>query len=82
MTATETPGIQRLATSLLLTSGEGGIRTPGTLSCTQHFQCCTINHSATSPFSVPEFYSIFGEKPEASSQEPEESWHTSFRKDV
>ena len=30
-------------------SGEGGIRTPGTVSRTQHFQCCTIGHSATSP---------------------------------
>ena len=36
------------------TSGEGGIRTRGPLSRTQHFQCCTIGHSATSPdhFSV------------------------------
>ena len=30
-------------------SGEGGIRTPGPLSETQHFQCCTIGRSATSP---------------------------------
>ena len=30
-------------------SGEGGIRTPGTISGTQHFQCCTIGRSATSP---------------------------------
>ncbi len=30
-------------------SGEGGIRTPGPVTGTQHFQCCTIGHSATSP---------------------------------
>ena len=30
-------------------SGEGGIRTLGPVSRTQHFQCCTIGHSATSP---------------------------------
>ena len=30
-------------------NGEGGIRTPGTVSRTQHFQCCTIGRSATSP---------------------------------
>ena len=29
--------------------GEGGIRTPGTVAGTQHFQCCTIGHSVTSP---------------------------------
>ena len=34
-------------------SGEGGIRTPGTVTGTQHFQCCTIGHSATSP--LPSF---------------------------
>jgi hypothetical protein len=31
------------------TGGEGGIRTPGTLASTQHFQCCTFGHSVTSP---------------------------------
>ena len=30
-------------------SGAGGIRTLGTLSRTQHFQCCTIGHSVTAP---------------------------------
>ena len=30
-------------------SGEGGIRTPGPISETQHFQCCTIGRSVTSP---------------------------------
>ncbi len=38
-------------------NGEGGIRTPGPVARTQHFQCCTIGHSATSPdvclFSAP-----------------------------
>ena len=31
-------------------SGEGGIRTPGPVSRTQHFQCCTIGRSVTSPW--------------------------------
>ena len=31
------------------TNGEGGIRTPGEVSPTQHFQCCTIGRSVTSP---------------------------------
>jgi hypothetical protein len=31
------------------TNGEGGIRTRGTVSRTQHFQCCTFGHSVTSP---------------------------------
>ncbi len=35
-------------------SGEGGIRTPGPISETQHFQCCTIGHSATSPVGLSE----------------------------
>ena len=30
-------------------SGEGGIRTPGPIAETQHFQCCTIGRSVTSP---------------------------------
>lgn len=29
--------------------GEGGIRTPGTLASTPHFECGPINHSGTSP---------------------------------
>ena len=29
--------------------GEGGIRTPGTLASTSHFECDAIDHSATSP---------------------------------
>ena len=33
-------------------SGEGGIRTRGGVAPTQHFQCCTIGRSATSPESV------------------------------
>jgi hypothetical protein len=42
-------GPQRLTLRASVGCGEGGIRTPGTLSCTQHFQCCTIGHSVTSP---------------------------------
>ncbi len=34
---------------LILYSGEGGIRTLGTISYTQHFQCCTFGRSVTSP---------------------------------
>jgi hypothetical protein len=32
-----------------LSGGEGGIRTPGTLASTSHFECDAIDHSATSP---------------------------------
>src|SRR4030095_12566329 len=32
-----------------LDGGEGGIRTHGTVSRTQHFQCCQFSHSCTSP---------------------------------
>jgi hypothetical protein len=35
--------------SLVLSNGEGGIRTRGELSPTQHFQCCAFGRSATSP---------------------------------
>src|SRR3954462_5631072 len=31
--------------------GEGGIRTPGTVARTPHFECGAIEHSATSPWS-------------------------------
>src|SRR5215203_7487354 len=37
-----------------LVSGEGGIRTRGTVTRTQHFQCCTIDHSVTSPWAPPD----------------------------
>src|SRR4030095_715189 len=33
----------------ITTGGEGGIRTHGTVSRSQHFQCCQFNHSCTSP---------------------------------
>jgi hypothetical protein len=33
----------------LKSSGEGGIRTPGTVSRPRHFQCRTIGRSVTSP---------------------------------
>ena len=32
-----------------VSGGEGGIRTHGTVSRSQHFQCCQFNHSCTSP---------------------------------
>src|SRR5882724_11204923 len=40
-----TSDIQHLSFS----GGEGGIRTHGTVSRSQHFQCCQFNHSCTSP---------------------------------
>src|SRR5882724_3736975 len=39
----------RLRPSSFQTGGEGGIRTHGTVSRSQHFQCCQFNHSCTSP---------------------------------
>ena len=36
-------------TSGNVSGGEGGIRTHGTVSRSQHFQCCQFNHSCTSP---------------------------------
>ena len=33
----------------LFYGGKGGIRTHGTLSSSQHFQCCQFNHSCTFP---------------------------------
>ena len=35
--------------ALISNGGESGIRTHGRVSPTQHFQCCTLNHSAISP---------------------------------
>jgi hypothetical protein len=35
--------------SAMFYGGEGGIRTHGTVSRSQHFQCCQFNHSCTSP---------------------------------
>lgn len=40
---------KQLAPTASPRSGERGIRTPGPVSWTQHFQCCTIGHSAISP---------------------------------
>lgn len=34
----------------MINPGEGGIRTLGTVASTQHFQCCTIGRSVTSPY--------------------------------
>ena len=36
-------------TTVGITGGEGGIRTPGTVTRTPHFECGAIDHSATSP---------------------------------
>ena len=44
-------GHQRVTVAALVDNGERGIRTPGPVARTQHFQCCTIGHSATSPSS-------------------------------
>ena len=33
----------------MVIGGEGGIRTPGTVARTSHFECDAIDHSATSP---------------------------------
>src|SRR6185436_4704385 len=35
--------------------GEGGIRTHGTVSRTQHFQCCQFSHSCTSPWNSGQY---------------------------
>jgi hypothetical protein len=32
-----------------MNGGEGGIRTPGTVARTSHFECDAFDHSATSP---------------------------------
>ena len=50
------PGVrsQKIAKTLyisMLSGGEGGIRTPGTVARTPHFECGAIDHSATSPWS-------------------------------
>ena len=37
-------------------NGEGGIRTRGELSPTQHFQCCTFGRSVTSPKCVTRYF--------------------------
>ncbi len=39
-----------LLSSAQVFSGAGGIRTLGTVTRTQHFQCCTIDHSVTAPW--------------------------------
>ncbi len=53
-------GSQRLTLTPDQESGEGGIRTPGTVSGTQQFQCCTIGHSVTSPDDLNRQVSIRG----------------------
>ncbi len=49
MPITQTKSRHQVAMTASSMSGEGGIRTPGPLSETQHFQCCTIGRSVTSP---------------------------------
>ncbi len=39
--------------SAISLGGEGGIRTHGTVSRTQHFQCCQLSRSCTSPICPP-----------------------------
>ena len=46
---TQPPAATEVTAGGLSESGEGGIRTPGEVTPTQHFQCCTIGRSATSP---------------------------------
>ena len=49
MATTQTTSRHRVTMTAWTNSGEGGIRTPGPISETQHFQCCTIGRSVTSP---------------------------------
>ena len=49
MSKTQTAEKSRVTTIPNVSSGEGGIRTRGELSPTQHFQCCTFGRSVTSP---------------------------------
>ena len=42
-------GKARLDGGTVVSGGEGGIRTPGTVTRTPHFECGAIDHSATSP---------------------------------
>lgn len=49
MTVTQTENGLQVAARSSSRSGEGGIRTRGEVAPTQHFQCCTIGHSVTSP---------------------------------
>src|SRR5262249_39449969 len=43
------------------TGGEGGIRTHGTVSRTQHFQCCQLSRSCTSPDQLRATVSVAGQ---------------------
>ena len=40
----------RVAVKFCVTGGQGGIRTPGTVTRTPHFECGAFNRSATCPF--------------------------------
>ena len=49
----------------MCSGGEGGIRTHGTVSRSQHFQCCQFNHSCTSPLPISDFQ-LHGRNPDRS----------------
>ena len=51
----EAMGIFDSETNANESSGEGGIRTPDTVTRIQHFQCCSFSHSDTSPGTGHEF---------------------------
>lgn len=53
MADTQNQKATAVVSSPSLPNGEGGIRTRGELSPTQHFQCCTFGHSVTSPTCKP-----------------------------
>ena len=42
-------GEKRFTLQLVMHGGEGGIRTPDTVTRMPHFECGAFNHSATSP---------------------------------
>ena len=53
MRATQNEHGPQPAARVTFVSREGGIRTLGTVTRTQHFQCCTIDHSVTAPAAHP-----------------------------
>ena len=44
---------------LLCISGKGGIRTPGTVARSPHFECGPFDHSGTFPFFAVQIYELF-----------------------
>ncbi len=49
MSVTQSESGPQLTARSSSVSGEGGIRTRGGVTPTQHFQCCTFGRSVTSP---------------------------------